>query len=116
MAGQYRGVDDPFDVRRDGAILLRLQVQPGARHPGILGRHGDALKVAVTAPADRGKANDAVLGLVAEVLGVRRASVELVGGASSRTKRVAVQGRTAEQVRTALGNALEGGAVARRRP
>jgi uncharacterized protein (TIGR00251 family) len=109
-------VDDPFDVRSDGTVVLRLLVQPGARRPGVVGRHGDALKVAVAAPADRGKANEAVLALVAEVLGVARSSVELVAGATARSKRVAVRGAGVEDVRAALGNVGGSSRVARRQP
>jgi uncharacterized protein (TIGR00251 family) len=108
-------VDDPFDVRSDGVVVLRLRVQPGARRTAVVGRHGDALKVAVQAPPDQGKANEAVLRLVADVLGVARADVELVGGGANRAKRVAVHGPTADEVRSALGNAPVPGRVARRR-
>ncbi len=116
MAGQYGLVDDPFDVRADGTVVLRLHVQPGAARAGMGGRHGDAVKVAVSAPPDKGKANEAVLVLVAAALGVPRSAVELVGGTTSRAKRVAVRGRTADEVRSALGNAVDPGGVARRRP
>jgi uncharacterized protein (TIGR00251 family) len=109
-------VDEPFDVRTDGTLVLRLHVQPGARRPGVVGRHGDALKVAVTAPADRGRANEAVLALVAELLGVPRSAVELVAGATSRSKRVAVRGIGADAARLALGNAADPQRVARRQP
>lgn len=116
MAGQYGPVDDPFDVRRDGTVVLRLHVQPGAARSAVVGRHGDAVKVAVSAPPDRGRANEAVLALVAATLGVRPSDLELVAGPSSRTKRVAVRGVSAAQVRAALGNAGVPEGVARRRP
>lgn len=116
MAGQYVAVADLFDVRSDGTVVLRVHVQPGARRTSVVGRHGDAVKVAVSAPADRGKANEAVLALLAGVLGVPRAAVELVGGATSRAKRVAVAGVDPEVVRAVLGNAGPPGPVARRQP
>ena len=116
MGGQHGRVDDVFDERADGTLVLRLRVQPGARRDAVVGRHGDALKVAVAAPADRGRANEAVLDLVAGVLGVGRPAVELVAGASSRTKRVAVRGLTAEAARRAIGNATPAARVARRQP
>ena len=106
---------DLFDVRSDGSVVVRLHVQPGAARTAVVGRHGDALKVAVAAPADKGRANEAVLGLLAEALDVPRRAVALVGGATSRAKRVEVRGTTAEAVRAALGNALDGTSVARRR-
>jgi len=104
-----------FDVRADGSVVVRLHVQPGAARTGVLGRHGEALKVAVAAPADKGRANEAVLALVAEVLAVPRSAVALVGGAKNRQKRVEVRGTTADAVRTALGNAVAAASVATRR-
>jgi uncharacterized protein (TIGR00251 family) len=71
---------------------LRLRVSPGARRPGIGGRHGDAWKVRVAAPAEDGRANDAVLELLARTLDVPRARLALVSGHSSRDKIVVLDG------------------------
>ena len=92
----------PIEIRGDGTVVLRLHVQPGAARTAVVGAHGDALKVAVTAPADRGRANEAVLALLAEVLGVAVRDVALVAGRTSRAKRVAVRGLDGDAVRTAL--------------
>ncbi|HET6949426.1 MAG TPA: DUF167 domain-containing protein [Acidimicrobiales bacterium] len=81
-----------FTVTRDGDVVLTVHVQPGAGREGVAGRHGDALKLRVTAPAVGGRANEAVRRLVARELGVRPAAVELVGGASSRRKRLRLVG------------------------
>jgi len=70
---------------------LKLRVSPGARRPGIAGRYGDAWKVRVAEPPEDGRANEAVLSLVSDALGVR---VELVSGHSSRDKVIAVEGVT----------------------
>ena len=109
-------MDDPFDVRSDGTVVLRLHVHAGAGRTAVVGRHGDALKVSVAAPPDKGRANDAVLLLVADVVDLGRSAVELVAGPASRTKRVAVRGRTPEEVRVALGNAVTRPRVTRRQP
>ncbi len=71
---------------------LKLRVTPGARRPGIAGRYGDGWKVRVAEPAEDGRANDAVLRLVSDALGVR---AKLVSGFASRDKVVAVDGITA---------------------
>jgi uncharacterized protein (TIGR00251 family) len=92
-------VEDLFDIRADGTVVLRVHVQPGARRSAVVGRHGDALKVAVRAPADQGKANEAVLALLRAVL---EAPVVLVTGTSSRSKRVAVPGLGPDVVRARL--------------
>jgi len=94
---------DPIEVRADGTVLLRLHVQPGASRGGLSGRHGDALKVKVTAPAEAGRANEAVLVLIAELLELPRSAVTLASGLSSRAKRVAVTGIDEAGIRDRLG-------------
>lgn len=64
--------------------------------------YGDAVKIAIAAPAVDGKANDALLRLLASLLHIPRASIEIVSGHTSRSKVVRVLGFTAEQLRTAL--------------
>ncbi len=71
-----------------GGVVLSVHVQPGARVTEVVGRHGDALKVRVAAPATDGRANEAVLALIAKEFGLARHDVELVAGASSRRKRI----------------------------
>lgn len=87
--------DDPaaepaWAERRPDGWLLHLRVQPGARRSRIVGPHGDALKVAVAAPADQGKANVELARMLAEALGVSVREVELLRGVHSRTKAVLV--------------------------
>jgi hypothetical protein len=76
---------------RDGALMLSLHVQPGARRTALAGEHGGRLKISLQAPPVDGKANEALLRHLAEVLGLRRAQLELVAGAGSRDKTVAVR-------------------------
>ena len=71
---------------------LRLRVVPGAGRAGVVGRHGEGWKVRVTAPPERGRANDAVLDLLATSLALPRASVSLVSGHGGRDKIVEVAG------------------------
>lgn len=72
-------------------IYLDLHVQPGARRPRIVGPHGDALKVAVSARAVSGRANEAVLLALAALLDVPIDDVSLTSGHTSRRKRVFVR-------------------------
>ena len=75
--------------RRDGdGWLLHLHVQPGAKKSGVAGLHGDALKVRIAAPPAAGRANAERVGEEAEQLGVPKAALELVRGATSRQKTV----------------------------
>ncbi|MDX8409255.1 MAG: DUF167 family protein, partial [Mariprofundales bacterium] len=55
-------------IGADG-LYLRIHAQPGARKVGLRGLHGDAVKVAVREVAESGKANAAVVALVAKALG-----------------------------------------------
>lgn len=90
----------------DGGVVIDLRVQPGAARSAVVGTHGDAVKVKVSAPPVDGRANDAVVALLAQELGVRPGAVHLVAGASSRSKRVRVDGVTAEVVRAWLDQRL----------
>lgn len=73
-------------------VRVSLRVSPGARRTEIVGRHGDVLKVRVTAAAERGKANAAVERLLADALGVPRAAVSVVSGRTGRDKVVEIAG------------------------
>jgi uncharacterized protein (TIGR00251 family) len=84
---------------------LRLRVAPGAARSEVVGRHGDAWKVRVASPPVDGKANDAVLGLLAEVLVVPRRALTLVTGHGSRDKLVALDGLDADEAERRLAGA-----------
>jgi hypothetical protein len=71
---------------------LRLRVSPGASRSQVVGRHGDAWKVRVAAPPESGKANEALLGLLATTLGVPRNRIEIATGRGSRDKTIVVHG------------------------
>jgi uncharacterized protein (TIGR00251 family) len=75
----------------DGCILP-VRAQPGARRAGILGEHAGALKVAITAPPEDGRANKALVELLAKALNRKRSQVKLLSGETSRDKRFLVQG------------------------
>jgi uncharacterized protein (TIGR00251 family) len=78
-----------LELRPDGSgTRLRLRVSAGASRSRIAGVHGGALKLSVSAPPERGKANREVLRLVARVFGVAPRSVEIVGGGTSPDKLV----------------------------
>jgi uncharacterized protein (TIGR00251 family) len=79
-----------------------LRVSPGASRTEIVGRHGDGWKVRVTAAAERGRANDAVVRLLADTLGVPPDAVCLVAGRTSRDKVVEISGLDRAEVRRRL--------------
>jgi uncharacterized protein (TIGR00251 family) len=71
---------------------LRVRVAPGARRDEVVGRHGDGWKVRVAAPPEGGRANDAVVGLLATTVGVPARDVTVVSGRTGRDKVVEVAG------------------------
>ena len=87
---------------------LHVRVSPGAARAGVVGRHGTSWKLRVAAAPERGKANDAVLDLLAETLAVPRAHLELVTGQSARDKVVALRGLTLTQAESRLEAAAGG--------
>ena len=88
------------------AIVLRVVAHPGAGRTSVVGVHGDALKVRVGAPPVGGRANVALIELVAEIFGVKEAAVSISSGETSRTKRVVVDGVSAGDARRRLDEAL----------
>ncbi|MCA9062168.1 MAG: YggU family protein, partial [Planctomycetaceae bacterium] len=83
-----------FVSASDKGWVIHLHVQPKARRDQIVGVHDGRLKVAVSAPPDKGKANDAVLALVADTLQVPGSQVSLLRGATNRRKDILVSGLT----------------------
>jgi uncharacterized protein (TIGR00251 family) len=75
---------------RTGALVLAIHAQPNAKRTEVVGLHGDALKIRLAAPALDGRANDCLVGFIAERLGVKRSQVNVVQGESSRNKVVSV--------------------------
>jgi uncharacterized protein (TIGR00251 family) len=71
---------------------LRLRVSPGAGRSAIVGRHGDAWKVRVTEAPEHGRANEAVVRLLAQTLAVPRDAVAIVSGHAARDKIVELTG------------------------
>src|SRR5216683_5560311 len=84
--------------------MLSVRGAPGARRASVQGELADALKVAVTAPAQDGRANQAILESLRKSLGLKRAQLELIAGETSRNKTVLVRGlsRTELEQRIAL--------------
>jgi hypothetical protein len=84
---------------------LRLRVSPGATRPGVVGRHGEGWKVRVAAPPEGGRANEAVVRLLAETLSVPREAVTLVSGHGARDKIVELAGLGPSQIERRLSSA-----------
>lgn len=87
-------------------VLLPVRAQPGARKSGIQGVHGSALKVAVQAPPEDGRANAALVEVIRDALGLKRSQVELHSGATSREKVFLLRGVTVAEMTTRIAQLL----------
>ena len=81
---------------------LRLKVNPRSSSDRIVGWIGDRLKIAVTAPPEKGKANAAVLRLLSRTLGIPGSRIRLVSGESTSEKVVGLHGVEAREVLSRL--------------
>jgi hypothetical protein len=84
-------------------MLLTVRVTPSAGRDALLGWQDDTLRLSVAAPAQRGKANEAVLRLLSVALGLPRDRLRIVRGQTSRRKVIAVEGLDEAEVRARLG-------------
>ena len=102
--GHLRDADKAVIPIRDtpSGATFQVKVHPRAKKNAITGEVGDALKLALTAPPVEGRANEACIAFLAEVLNVPRSSVTIAAGENSRLKVIRVAGSTAEQVRRKL--------------
>ena len=86
----------------DGGVELLVLVQPRASRTKVVGEHDGRLKIALSAPPVDGEANAALIEFVSDALDVKKASVALIEGDTSRRKRLRVVGVTVETARTSL--------------
>jgi uncharacterized protein len=84
---------------------VRVRVSPGAKTAAIVGPYGDGWKVRVAAPAEGGRANDALVRLLSETLALPRDAVTLVSGHAAREKIVELVGLGPTQIERRLTSA-----------
>ena len=89
-------------VETPDGVILPVWAQPRAKKDRIVGEFNGCLKVAVTAPPEGGRANEAIAEVLAEALGLRTSAVQVVGGLTSRQKQVLVKGVKRETVERVL--------------
>ncbi len=87
---------------KDGAQTFNVRVQPKASSDRIMGEYNGALKIAVTTAPEGGKANRAVVKLLAKLLRVPKADIEIISGATSRNKRLKITGIRPSQIENLL--------------
>ena len=76
----------PVGERTRTTTRLRLRVVPGARRSQVVGRLGESWKLRVHAAPERGRANDEVVALLAETLGLAESEIRVVAGRTTRDK------------------------------
>jgi uncharacterized protein (TIGR00251 family) len=91
---------------RNGATV-RARVRPGAPRTGVVGERAGALRVALAAPPEKGRANRELLRFLAKALRLPRAGLELVGGERSRDKVVLCRGLGPDELRDRLAGLVE---------
>jgi len=91
-------VSEWFRQAGDGRITLTLHIQPGAKKTEFAGLHGDALKIRLAAPPVDGKANEALVRFLADVLDLPKSAVILKSGQTSRRKVLEVTGSDAARI------------------
>jgi len=77
---------------------IHVEVQPNARQNAVVGSTGGVLKLKIAAPPVGGKANEALVRFLAELLGLPKSDLTIEKGLSGRHKTVTVRGLTQEQV------------------
>lgn len=83
-----------------GPAVTRLTVKaiPGASRNEVTGLVNDMLHVKIAAAPERGKANRELIDFLSGKLGIRKSAVSVIKGATSRTKIIAIEGLTGEEI------------------
>jgi len=89
-------------VTTNSGIILSIRTQPGSSKNRIIGEYGGRLKLAVTAAPEKGRANKAVIELLADTLHISESSIHIISGESSRDKRLMIKGLTPEDIKSLL--------------
>jgi len=84
-------------TEKNNGIEFEILARPKSRRNAILGIHDGALKIAVTAPPEKGRANAAIIKELAEFLRVPVSRISIIAGETSRRKKVRVDGLSTRQ-------------------
>jgi uncharacterized protein (TIGR00251 family) len=94
-----------LELKDDGegvGVTLKVKVKPKAKRDALMGVRGDTLFVSVTAPPEKGKANRAVIGVLARALKLPKSAIEIVAGETYPEKVIYLRGLTVNQVKERL--------------
>jgi uncharacterized protein (TIGR00251 family) len=85
---------------------ISVTVSPGAARTELVGKHSDGWRARIAAPPERGRANEALIELLADTLAVPRSSVRVVSGLAAKKKVVEVDGLTTADSERRLARSL----------
>ena len=83
---------------REDSLTIEIRVKPGAKKSALKGLYGNQLKVEISAPPDKGRANKELIGLIAKEFDIKRSDVTIIKGEKSRNKTLELSG-DAEKLR-----------------
>ncbi len=89
-------------IFKDGALVMEVKVVPNSSRTQVVGALGDALKIKVAQPPEGGKANEAVVEILAKTLGIAVSQVGILTGQGRARKVVRIVGVTEEEARERL--------------
>lgn len=89
-------------VTTNSGVILSIRTRPDSGKNCVLGEYGGRLKLAVTAAPEKGKANKAVIKLLAEIFQIHESSIHIISGKSSQDKRLLIEGLTANDLKSLL--------------
>ncbi len=81
---------------------LKVRLHPGARRNAITGLHDGAIKIALTTPPVDGRANEALIAFLADLLRLPRANITIASGLTSRSKTLRITGKSPTEIQSAL--------------
>jgi len=82
----------------EGGIVVSVKIQPNSSKDRVIGEYADRIKIAVTVTPERGKANKAVIKVLAKWLGVKSSDIQIISGEKLRDKEVFVRNITKEKL------------------
>lgn len=94
-----------LEAHPEGTVLA-VRAHAGARRNAVRGEQAGALAVSVTQAPEKGKANKAIVAVLAEALGLRKSQIELISGETSPQKRFLVRQITMPELRRRIAQAV----------
>ncbi len=88
-----------LDVKQSNeGVILAVKVVPGSSRTSIAGQLDGMIKIKISAPPEKGKANQSLIEFLAKQLGVKKNQIEIIAGSANPVKRVKILNISAEKV------------------